>query len=88
MARVLEQAEAGDINGASETFLHEVHTFTHVVDPPLRARSVNLAVTLYNAVAEVEYGIIQGIEPERFIEQARVVRESLLDAAVALGCGS
>jgi hypothetical protein len=86
MQRMIEQARANDVSGATATFLHEVHSFTHVIDTPLREHDAGLGERLWNAVAEMEGGMVTGLNGAAMADQSTAIRGLLQEAAVALGC--
>jgi hypothetical protein len=89
MGKVITQAEAGDVREAANAFMDEVHGFTHVINFALRERDAALGESLYNAVADLELGIVQGDEnAQAFLSGSQAVRDLLNEAATALGCGS
>ena len=85
---VIGQAEAGDLSEAGNTFMGDAHSFTHLIDHSLRRSDSALGEALYNAVADLELGIVEGDEDaQAFLSGARAVRDLLQEAAAALGCG-
>jgi hypothetical protein len=86
MGRTIELAEQDDVNGATATFLHEVHSFTHVIDTSLRQRDGQLGERLFNAVIEMESGLVTGLDGATMAGQSTGIRALLREAGEALGC--
>jgi hypothetical protein len=68
------------------TFLHEVHSFTHVIDTSLRERDGHLGERLFNAVVELESGLVTGLDGATMADRSTGIRDLLREAGQALGC--
>ncbi|TET95794.1 MAG: hypothetical protein E3J29_06300 [Dehalococcoidia bacterium] len=86
LARVIEAAEAGDLQAAQEAFFGDVHDFTHDVDQPLREVDEELAKELCEAVMTLEEELF-ATDPstDAIAKHATRIRDLLRDAAEALG---
>ena len=87
LGHVIEFLNQGDINAANTAFYGDVHNFMHNADPPIRAKNLDLAKNLCNAVIKLE----TDLEPSAhqttatMAADAVLVRKYLDDGAVALG---
>ena len=86
LARVIDAASAGDLQGAQDAFFGDVRSFTYGVDQPLREADEGLAKELCEAVNRIEEEFVAA-EPKADAITARAtrIRELLWDAAEALG---
>jgi hypothetical protein len=85
LAKVIEAASVGDLEGAQEAFFGDVRTFTYDVDQPLREVDEELAKELCMAVNTIEEEITVNQRPEQVAIGATRIRELIGDAAEALG---
>jgi hypothetical protein len=87
LGHVVDFLNQGDINAANTAFYGDVHNFMHNADPPIRAKNLDLAKNLCNAVIKLE----TDLEPSAhqttatMAADAVLVRKYLDDGAVALG---
>lgn len=86
LGRVIDYLYTGDRESADVEFLGPVHSFTHNVDPAVRAADPDVARKLCNAVIQLENGLAGSSTATPELAQSTIaVREALRDSAVALG---
>lgn len=86
LSAAIQQAKAGDVDGAQAAFV-QPHTLTHNVDGPLRLVDEATAIRLCDEVVVMEEELVTGRDPSVVEEQARRIQEALAAAATALGMG-
>ncbi|HUF52638.1 MAG TPA: hypothetical protein VMR52_02540 [Dehalococcoidia bacterium] len=84
LGRVVTALQSGDRDGARANFYGPTHNFTHAVEPPLREVDDEAARNVCEAVLSIETTIEQGSFADAATD-AQTLRDSLRDAAVALG---
>ncbi len=85
LARVVQAAQAGDLDGVQSAFFGDVHNFTHNVDPSLREVNEELAIEICERVVEIEDEFVRDQRLSVISGQATRLRELIQDAAEALG---
>jgi hypothetical protein len=86
LGAVIEYLNADDRANADAVFFGPVHSFTHNVDPIVRATQPEVAKALCNAVIRLENDLaVPGTPAATLAKDTIAVREALRDSAVALG---
>jgi hypothetical protein len=85
LTRMIQAAQAGDLDGVQSAFFGDVHNFTHNVDAPLREADEELAKELCEEIIKIEDEFVIDRRLSVIAGQATRIRELLRDAAEALG---
>jgi len=85
LAKVIQEASAGNLPAAEDAFFGDVHNFTHNVDQPLRPVDEELARDLCESVIHIEEELAIDRRVDVIATDAARIRALLRDAAGALG---
>ena len=85
LAKVIQEASAGNLPAAEDAFYGDVHGFTHNVDQPLRPVDEELARDLCESVIHIEEELAIDRRVDVIATDAARIRALLRDAAGALG---
>jgi len=85
LAKVIQEASAGNLPAAEDAFYGDVHGFTHNVDQPLRPVDEELARDLCESVIHIEEELAIDRRVDVIASDAARIRALLRDAAEALG---
>jgi hypothetical protein len=89
MAKVIDYLNKGDLDNAFSNFYGDTHAFTHNIDPDIRKANEQKAISLCEAVLDIEGRLDPPPgttrSPSAMATSATKLREQLRDAAVALG---
>ena len=85
LAKVIQEASAGNLPAAEDAFFGDVHNFTHNVDQPLRPVDEELARDLCESVIHIEEELAIDRRVDVIATDAARIRDLLRDTAEALG---
>jgi hypothetical protein len=88
LGHVIDLLDQGDLNAAGTIFYGPVHSFTHNVDPGIRAKDETVAKTLCKAVYKLENDLLVATShatTDQLSADTTAVRNALRDGAEVLG---
>ncbi len=84
LAAVITYLGRADLDNAFASFYGDVHSFTHNIDPSVRAADAETAIRVCEAVIALEE-VLEGGSPSAMVAATTDLREELRDAAEVLG---